>query len=123
MIMLQGFVTERTLLKASARLGVGRKHHDTIRSLGRRWERWTLRRMRLNKADGKKEIHVISLSSGLPQHLVHFRTSLTICVCLHWGNLITSIPITHSQKVQAMYYSRLLRTEHGLVTWQEHTYF
>ena len=77
--MLQGFVTERKLLKASARLGVG-KHHDTIRSLGRRWERWTLRKMRLNKADGKKEIHVISLSSGLPQHLVPVRTSLTTCV-------------------------------------------
>ena len=78
--MLQGFVTERKLLKASARLGVGRTHHDTRRSLGRRWERWTLRKMRLNKADGKKEVHVICLSSGLPQHLVPFRTSLATCV-------------------------------------------
>ena len=121
--MLQVFVAERKLLKASTRLGVGRKHHHTIRSLGRRWERWTLRQMRLNKADGKKEIHIMSLSSGLPQYLAHFRTSLNICVSLHWDNLVTSIPITHSRKVQVVYYSRLLRTKHGLVTWQEHTYF
>ena len=106
--MLQVFVAERKLLKASTRLGVGRKHHHTIRSLGRRWERWTLRQMRLNKADGKKEIHIMALN---------------ICVSLHWDNLVTSIPITHSRKVQVVYYSRLLRTKHGLVTWQEHTYF
>ena len=102
---------------------MGGKHHDMVRSLGRRWQCWILRKVRLNRqADGKRGIRLVSLFSGLPQHLVHFRTSLTKCIPLHWGNLVRSVPITHSLKVQAVCSPHLLRTEHRLVTRQEHTY-
>lgn len=117
-------MAEWRLLKASPRLGVGGKHHDMVRSSGRRWECWILRKVRLNRqANGKRGTRIVSLCSGLPQHLVYFRASLTKCISLHWGNLVRSVPITHSLKVQAVCYPHLLRTEHKLVTRQEHTYF
>lgn len=50
MVTLQGFMIEHTFLKASPRVRVAMKiqHHDNkSRSLGKRWECWILRKVRL----------------------------------------------------------------------------
>lgn len=84
MIMLQGFVTEDTPpLKASARLGVGRRHHNTIRSLRRMGEQLDPERMRLNKADGKRK------STSSPCHLGSHSTWYTLGPLLPYASACT----------------------------------